>query len=158
MRFIKINTIDELSKIPIGDWLYDTKLVKRRKLGRHLDTGYEMVPRGFCQLSINDWRDYHTTYKILYLETIDGDEWDGFEPGRYYHVIFKNEIKKIDCVNCIHYDLMYEENPKRIYDGCTLYNTYLKKDDNNYIMPCTLCNGENNINFLDIKKVHKGEK
>lgn len=94
MKLIKINTIDELSEIPIGDWLYDTKLVKRRKLGRHLDDDKEMVPRGFCQLSINDWKDYHTAYRILYLRTIDGYEWDGFEPGRYYHAIFENKEEK----------------------------------------------------------------
>lgn len=64
----------------------------------------------------------------------------------------------INCISCVHYNLMYEENPKKVYDGCMLYNTYLKSDKNRRIIPCTMCNNTSNANFLNIRKCVKKEK
>ena len=61
----------------------------------------------------------------------------------------------INCIGCIHYVIMYQEKPKMVFDGCVLYDTYLKRDKDNRVVPCTMCNNAGNIKFLDIRDAYK---
>lgn len=60
----------------------------------------------------------------------------------------------INCIGCIHYNIMYQEKPKMVFDGCVLYDTYLKRDKDDRVVPCTMCNNTGNINFLDIRNAY----
>lgn len=59
----------------------------------------------------------------------------------------------LNCLNCIHYKLMYERNPKRVYDGCEIYDLYLKHDEENRrIIPCKNCSDDGYSRFKDVRK------
>lgn len=62
-------------------------------------------------------------------------------------------INHIDCINCIHYKLMYERNPKQVHDGCEKYGLYLKNDSKNHsIVPCNYCIDDECIFFKDVRR------
>lgn len=60
----------------------------------------------------------------------------------------------MDCLYCAHYKLMYERDPKRVYDGCEIYDSYLKNDSKNHrLIPCKNCADDRYSRFVDIRQV-----
>ena len=58
----------------------------------------------------------------------------------------------MNCIGCIHYKLMYERNPKRVYDGCEFYDLYLKTDSGtSRIIPCKTCADDSYSHFTDVR-------
>ena len=90
----------------------------------------------------------------------DGQDDIGGGCGQLWYVqkwLGEHNKKKqdINCIGCIHYNIMYQEKPKMVFDGCVLYDTYLKRDKDDRVVPCTICNNAGNIKFLDIRDAYK---
>ena len=115
---IPIETIDDLKTLKEGYWLYDKKIVKRRKHGRSLT--YEEVEeeRGFVKIHVLDLDAIKYSGKIFMLHNIDGEcRWDIFEPNRYFRVI---SIEILESTDGIQYGVHYPEYPNVVGGGIIL--------------------------------------
>lgn len=115
---IPIETIDDLKTLKEGCWLYDKKIVKRRKHGRSLT--YEEIKEeiGFIKVHILDLDNIKYSGKIFMLCDISGEcWWDIFEPNRYFRFV---NIEILESTDGIEYGVHYPEYPYIVGGGITL--------------------------------------
>ncbi len=90
-------TLDNLSELKEGDWIWDNKDTYRRIHGRSLSNLQTFEPIGFRQIDILDIQSFKSYGgKLFMLSDIDAYRsnrtWTYFELGRFYK--FKNmEVK-----------------------------------------------------------------
>lgn len=86
-------TLDNLSELKEGDWIWDNKPIERRNHGKTFSTTRISEPIGFRQIDILDIEMFTKCgSKLFLLSRIDSDiynpAWVYFESGRFYK--FKN--------------------------------------------------------------------
>ena len=91
-------TNENLKDLNSGDWIWDNKMISRRKHQRSLNCEYIQEPMGFRIIHILDLEDYpRWSSKPFCLSDIDSAfgaySWTYFEEGRFYKLKeIKNEM------------------------------------------------------------------
>lgn len=84
---VPINSIEDLEKIKERDWIYDSKLYKRRSFGRSLYDKIIEEKIGFVRVLVVE-KSYYYGCKPLLLEPCGSDSyWTEFEHNRFFKLV-----------------------------------------------------------------------
>ena len=91
MEFLEPIIYENLHELQPGEWIWDNRLVLRRKHDRSLGNGVVSEPIGFRQIHILDLKNLSYGDKLFMLSEIGGYEWTYFELNRFYRFKRKEE-------------------------------------------------------------------